>query len=384
MKTNSIIFTGIICILVIATVSFSLAYFQEIKQGLGLEQTDLEPQPSQVTSESPTLRFTDGVTEIINPEHESLKYGNTLQVIDDTYLSKNVHQWQNAFQFELEVEYGKYGDEFYLELGRLLMKNEMQNQMNNLGIVNAEDDFEVYSGMELQSLPPHIDFSSIVYATDGYYYWLQGGTHSNKVNYYKTTQLQYPHFPEKTDAVASEHPTRITIQMKGHNDLKSQPPFAVLSQPEEVEFFNETPGKLTVFINKDGVSEYNSEQTQEIPVRSNSGSTWPLLKPGSYSWHGEVPTMIDGKEYELNTGGGILVLSDDMSDLSKEEQMETAKMMLITSGMPIVGMGQRGTDNALYISLDPAINELLPESKQYYLKLAQQLIPFDITIVLDR
>ena len=172
--------------------------------------------------------------------------------------------------------------------------------------------------------------------------------------------------------------------MDGHNDLKSQPPFTVLYQPVEVEFFNETPGKLTVYIDKDGVSEFSFLTSQQIPVRSNSGSTWPLTESGSYSWYGEVPTMIDGREYDLNTGGGILVLSDDMSNLSKEEQMETAKMILMTSGLPIVGMGQRGTEDTLYISLDNAINELLPESRQYYLQRAQQIIPFDITIVLER
>ena len=72
-----------------------------------------------------------------------------------------------------------------------------------------------------------------------------------------------------------------------------------------------------------------------------------------------------------------------MSGMSLEEQMETSRMMLISSGLPITGIGQRGEANTLFISLSPAINELLPESKEYYLERAQNLIPFDITIVLD-
>jgi hypothetical protein len=171
--------------------------------------------------------------------------------------------------------------------------------------------------------------------------------------------------------------------MKGNNDLKSNPPFVVLHQPGEVEFYNETPGTLTIFINKDGVSEYGSEQTHELWARSNSGSTWPFSEPGSYSWHGKVPTLIDNKEYELNIGGGILLLTDDMSSLSKEEQMETARMILITSGLPIVGIGQKGEDDTLYISLDSAIYKALPESEQYYLQRAREIIPFNITIKLD-
>lgn len=329
-------------------------------------------------------RFDNGVTEIINPDHKSLKYRVTSPIIDDTYLSKNVQQWKDAWSFELKAEYEKYGDDFYTELGRLLMKNEMQYQMNNLGIVNAEDNFEVISGMMLTSLPPHIGFSSIIHATDGHYYWLQGMTHANKVSYYKTTQLQYPN-PVEIDftTLPSETLPRTSILMEGNNDLKSDPPHIVLNHPGDVEFYNETPETLTIYLDKDGLTEFSFETSQQILIQSNSGVTWEFTEPGSYSWHGEVPTMIDGKEYDLNTGGGILVLSDDMSNLSKEEQMETAKMILMTSGLPITGMGQHGTENTIYISLDYAINELLPESRQYYLQRAQQLIPFDISIKLD-
>ena len=145
-------------------------YNQEIKLATGMMTSDEQPQPTQVINESLVLGFTDGVTEIINPEHEPLEYRITSQVINDTYLSKNVQQWQDVWQPELEAGYQQYGDDFYTELGRLLIKNEMQYQMNNLGIVNAEDDFEVLSGVSLQSLPPHIGFSSIVHATDGHYY----------------------------------------------------------------------------------------------------------------------------------------------------------------------------------------------------------------------
>lgn len=326
----------------------------------------------------------DGVTEIINPEHESLEYRATSPIIDDTYLLKNVQQWKDAWEHEMQAEYEKYGDEFYIELGRLLMKNEMQYQMNNLGIVNSEEDFKVVSGMMLTSLPPHIGFSSIIHATDDHYYWLQGTTHANQVSYYKTTQLQYPDVIEvDLDKKAQDDTPRISILPKGNNDLKSTPSFTVLTQPGDVEFYNETPGMLTVYLNKEGVDEFSFETSQQISVQSNSGGIWRFSEPGSYNWHGEVPTIIEGNEYELNTGGGILVLSDDMSDLSLEEQMETARMMLIASGLPITGMGQKGESDTLYISFSEAINEILPESRQYYLERAQNLIPFDIKIILD-
>jgi len=169
--------------------------------------------------------------------------------------------------------------------------------------------------------------------------------------------------------------------MDGHNDLKIYPRHTILKEPGSVEFYNETPGKLTVYTDKDGKSNFSF--LTQIPVRSNSGSTWPLTEPGSYYWQGEVPTMIGDREYDLNTGGVILVLSDDMSGLSLEEQMETAKTILMTSNLPISGMGQRGEDNVLYIDFDYAIDKLLPESREHYLQAAQRLIPFDIEIKME-
>ncbi|WP_316506103.1 hypothetical protein [Nitrosopumilus sp.] len=338
-------------------------------------------------------KFDNGATEVINPDYESLEYRSTSPVIDDTYLSKNVQQWKDAWSHELQAEYEKYGDDFYIELGRLLMKNEMQYQMDNLGIVNAEEGFNVISGMQLQSLPPHIGFSSIVHATDGHYYWLQGMAHANQVNYYKTTQLQYPNpikieFGGGSGKLPDVIP-QISILTKydedGGKDLKSVPPrTTVISQPGDVEFYNDTFETLTIYLNKDGLEEFSFETAQKIAIQSKSDAVWTFTEPGSYSWSGKIPIMIDDNEYELNTGGVILVLSDDMSYLSKEEKMDTARTMLLASGLPISGIGQQGNEDTFYISLSPAISEILPESKQYYFEAAQMAIPFDdISIMLD-
>ncbi len=186
--------------------------------------------------------------------------------------------------------------------------------MNNLGIVNAEDDFEVLSGVSLQSLPPHIGFSSIVHATDGHYYWLQGGTNANKINYYKTTQLQYPDeskFPEiqsTPPTLSDERIPRISILEDDGTDLEAQPYHVILSQPGSVEFFNKTPGKLTVYLNQKGMEEFSFATSQNISTRSNSGMAYPFDSPGVYSFHAEVPTNIGDKEYQLNTGGQLLYL----------------------------------------------------------------------------
>ena len=341
--------------------------------------------------DKPISAFSNGVTEIINPKHGQLKYYATLQVIDDEYLGKTVEEWQHAERSELELQSETVPDhKFYDNLGQLLMKNEMTYQMQMLGIVNADDDFTVLQGVSLQSNPPHIGFTSIVHATDGYYYLLSGGTHANQVNYYKTTQLQYPDetkFPEiKSIPTTSsdERVPRISIIEVGGRDLKADPYHIILSRPGSVEFFNETPGKLTIYLNHEGVEEFSFATAQEISTGSDSGMALPFDEPGVYSFHAKVPKDIDGKEYELNTGGAITVLADDMSNLSIAVQIEIAKMLLISNGLPITSMGQHGTDDVIYIGLDHSIEQLLPESKQYYLNAAQHLIPFDIKIVLDK
>ena len=322
--------------------------------------------------------FTGGVTEIINPNHRSLTYHKTTQVIDDTYLGKNVKQWQDSWDFDLESSYNQYGDEFFSKLGALLIKNEMQNQMNALGIVNVEDDFEVASGMALASLPPHIGFSSVIHATDGHYYWLQGGTHSNKVSYYKTTQLQYPDetmYP-KIDSIISKGLPRVSITEDG-NDLLAKPSYVVLAERGKIEFFNYATETLTVYLDQE---ETNDDIVQELSTKSSSGMTIPFNSPGVYSFNAEVLKNINGNRYWLDTGGVIVVLSEDMSNLPMSVKMEISKMILSTSGLPIFRMGQGEQDGTIYIDLDPAIDILLPESRQYYLDAAQSIIPFEIRI----
>jgi len=130
-------------------------------------------------------------------------------------------------------------------------------------------------------------------------------------------------------------------------------------------------------------SEFSFETSQRLSIKPGAGGIWEFSESGSYHWEGKIPTIIEGREYELNPDGGILVLADDMSNLSKEEQMETTRAMLMASGLPITGMGQKGESDTLYIYLSATINELLPESKQYSLERAQNLIPFDIAIKLD-
>lgn len=345
--------------------------------------------PSEPEPESPATQtaFTDGIVEIVNPEHEPLKYKTTIPVIDETYLSKNIQQWSDADRHELDSEYQKYGDDFYTELGRLLIKNEMQYQMNNLGIVNANDDFEVFSGGMLTSLPPHIGFSAVVYATDGNYYRLQGGTFANQVSYYRTTQLQFPDTAENLPMESLlDKPQLVTILPEDGNKARQEPSTLVIHTDDgTVEFFNNTPDVIR--IQDSGSGRIGEEDTLAwigptvLPFQS---ATMTFDISGLIEWDArKAPNLENPLWWQTHAGGDIIVLSDDIDGFSRDDRARIAQKMLHNSDIPIVSSGAGNAEKVLKINLDPAIVAMVPDAEEYYLKRAHQLIPFDVEIVID-
>lgn len=331
-------------------------------------------------------RFANGVTERINPDHEPLKYKVTIPTIDDTYLSKNVEHWNNAWRNELDIQYGIYGDEFYTELGRLLIKNEMQYQMNNLGIINTEDDFEVYSGMALQSLPPHIGYSAVVHATDGNYYRLEGGTNANKVSFYRTSQLQFPDTTEKLSIESLlSNPQLITIIPENGNKARQEPSTLVVQIDNNlVEFFNNTPETIRIQDNGSGmVGEENTLDWMGPIILPYQKATMTFDKPGLYEWDARnAPNLDRPLWWESHANGYVVVLSDDMNDFSKDDKARIAQKMLHNSNIPLVSSGAGNVEKVLKLGLDPAVINTVPDVEEYYLQRSHQLIPFDVEIVM--
>ncbi len=327
--------------------------------------------------------FANGVTEIINPDHQRLKHYPTTATIDDTYLSKNVEQWSQASRSEFETQYGIYGDEFYTELGRLVVKNEMQNQMNNLGIVNVDDDFEVKMGMTLTSLPPYIGFTAVVNATDGNYYRLEGGSHENRVNFFRASQLQFPDTTEKLsiESYLSEPPLITIIPEDGRKAREYPHTLIVHIKNTNVEFFNNTPE--TIRIQDSGSGMIGDEHTLAwmgpiiLPFES---STMTFDRPGLYEWDGRnAPNLERPLWWSSHARGNIVVLTNDMNNFSSEDKAAIAQVMLHASDIPIV-MSGTGRDDVFFMGIDPAVVNAVPNVEEYYLKRAHQLIPFDIEI----
>jgi hypothetical protein len=332
--------------------------------------------------------FTGDTTKIVNPEFEHLKYRTTSIIIDQTYLSKNVQQWSDAGTHELEAEYEKYGDDFYTELGKLLMKNEMQYQMNNLGIVNANDDYEVFAGMVLTSLPPHISFTAVVFATDQNYYRLEGMTYANKVSYYSTTQLQFPDTEEKLsmDSIISK-PQLITIIPEDDTKVRQEPSTLVIHVDNNtVEFFNDTPDVIRIQDSGSGmIGEENTLDWVGPIILPYQKVTMTFDKPGLIEWDArKAPNLENPLWWQSHASGNIVVLSDNMDDFSRDDKARIAQTMLHNSDIPIVASGAGNAEKVLKVSLDPAVTKMVPNAEDYYLKRAHQLIPFDVEIVIDK
>ena len=318
--------------------------------------------------------------ELDQVESPVFDYKQTKQLTSETYLSKNVQQWQEMSMSQLNPYYEKYGDEFYINLGQLLMKNEMIHQLDIENIVNANDDFDVYSGSMLTSLPPHVSFEAIVNGTDGNTYRLQGGTFANKVSYYKTSQLVFYDTAEKLplESVLSQNNT-IIIEEQDNN------PVAI---PHDL------------IISGNGNTTVNFQNNLMVPIRiQSSDGDWktpdwygptilPLStgsmsfdKPGVFEWHARTLPAPGSTATDHMGGGQINVIPDDTDMLSFQEKQQIGAAILRHSDIPWTGMGS-GNSKGITLDFNRAILEL-PDAKKYYKARAEQFIPFDIPIIIE-
>lgn len=348
--------------------------------------TILEQNLLPISEIKPNL-FSDGITEIINEEHAPLKYYNTNSIISETFLDKDVEQWQQVSFDYLMEQHEKYpDDEFFTDLGALLIKNEMTNQIKNFGIINVNDDFTVAGGYSLDSLPPHIGFSTVINATDGNSYLLEGGTHANQVNYYKTTQLTFYDTMKKLslESLLTTQKTITILPEKGTN-ARADPSVMILYKNDTVEFFNDSND--TVRIQDSGTGKIGEEHLLDWigpTIPSSQKDTMTFEQIGYYEWDGrKAPTTEYPDWWETHASGRIIVLDDDMNNLSQLEKALIARAIISDSEIP-VRMSGIGTNDILYIGLDSSVTENIPDAEKYYESRILQLIPFEVEFKIDR
>ena len=307
-------------------------------------------------------------------------YKKTESVTNETFLSMNVNEWQEMSFDEVmdyHENYGKRG--FFEDLGGLLIKNEMLLQLERENIVNANDDFKVYPGLVLTSLPPHVNFEAIVNGTDGNSYRLQGTTFANSVSNVGISRLVFYDVNEKVpmNSILSQNQT-IKIE-EDSNGAKA------------------TPYNLIIHGDKNNTVEF--ENTLIIPIRIQGDGDWktpnwygPTILPfgkatmtfnstGVVEWHARSLPLPGSDASDYKGGGQINILSEETNQLPLDVRGRIANAILQNSEMPWGGMGTRS--EGLYIDFSPAIFEMLPNAKEYYTARAKQLIPFDVPVIIE-
>ncbi|HEU5488604.1 MAG TPA: hypothetical protein VFV16_07260, partial [Candidatus Nitrosotalea sp.] len=140
---------------------------------------------SNHTNPQAGLTFYDGKMKLLvstdNQISPSTNYTESKVADDATYMSQTVDEWKSKTPEQLRAYYEKYKDAFYDQLGSFLIKDEMKKELAKQKIQNIHDDFQVFPGMTLDSLPPHISYDAVVNATDGNSYLLLGGVFANQI-----------------------------------------------------------------------------------------------------------------------------------------------------------------------------------------------------------
>ncbi len=317
-----------------------------------------------------------------------LQYDKTKQAIDETFLSKTVAEWQKVSRGALMEEHKKYLPEhrFFDHLGSFLIKNEFQNIMDELDIVNEEDDFEVKGGMSLTSLPPHNSYYSIIKANDGNYYRLQGETHANEVNVSKVSALLFfdTSVDFKMEDLVSENQL-FTILPESNKPEIDPSNLIIHTNNSKVEFYNNTPEVIRIQDSGTGrVGEEHLLDWVGPTILPYTTASMTFGEPGNFDFNARfAPNLENPLWWSTHTSGTIIVMSDDMSSVSREEKNKMVQSLLFDLGLPVVSAGTGNADNVLSVGLDPSVVESIPNATQYYKERIEQIFPFEIVLDIE-
>ena len=102
---------------------------------------------------------------------------------------------------------------------------------------------------------------------------------------------------------------------------------------------------------------------------------------GIYEWHARTLPLPDTSSDNMG-GGDIHIIPDDTSKLSLSDRLQIGRAIIHNSEIPLNGLGLGGNDR-LVLSFNNAIFDALPNAAEYYQARTDQLIPFDIPIVME-
>ncbi|MDH3341153.1 MAG: hypothetical protein OEL84_07700 [Nitrosopumilus sp.] len=310
-------------------------------------------------------------------------YQNSEQVISETYLGKNVKQWQNESNESLMDYYEREGkDEFFTKLGALVVKNAMILELNNQNIEVTNLDFNVYSGMVLTSLPPHVSFEAYVNSTDGDTYRLSGMTMRAQADYpvgiskveFFDTGMELPF-----ESSLSKNNT-IIIRDGKDNQPRASPRNLLVQGNEGIEVKFQNKNSVPIRIQGDG--DWQNPNWYGPTVLPQSDATMTFDSPGTYEWHSRTLPAPGSMASDHMGGGAIFIIPNDIDDLSVENKHEIGAVILQNSEIPWSEIW--ANEEGIMIGFNRAIYDAIPDAEEYYTQRAQQLIPFDVSIIIEK
>lgn len=355
----------------------------QCEKGLVLITKSSDGSPACVTSEAKQKLIERGWALV---EPKSADDPLPEQITKEVFLSMTVEEWKKMSPSEVVDFSNQYEEVFsYIELGRFLIKDEMRKELQRNGIENRHDDFRVFSGFILDSLPPHISFHAVVNATDGKIYLLDGGTFANKieslgirelvfykdvlnppeVGYDSTTPFSELFLMEprvylvSTETRTAVDPYSLVLNLEEsdtvvfHNNLATPILIESINDPETIG--GKKPWK-TLQPNESGTIKFNTTGEYKYGVRF-------VEEPGSHGF------------------GSIITYSNETKDLPFNEKLQIARKLIQHSDIPWTSMGL-GNGKGVTISLNPAVVYMIPDAEKYYEAWAQRWVPYEVPIII--
>ncbi len=311
------------------------------------------------------------------PTTKNLAKNQTTFATGNTFLDKTVTQWQNE-DYASIMSYRKiHQGDFYQELGAFMLKNKMLNQLHHQNITLTDSDFKIYPGMTLTSDPPIIGFETYVNDTAGNTFRLTGSIQMADASNVNITKLEFFDTTKKLplDYILSDNNT---IVFQNQNQSSTQSYNLIISGNNDVtvNFKNELDVPIRIQSSEGHWQTPDWYGPTIIPHSSDSFN----FDVGVYEWHARtLPTSEDiGSHYVQ--GGQINIIPDDTRLLSSHEKQLIGVAILSNSEIPWSGIGPRD-DKEISLNFNTAIYYALPDVKKYYTQRAEQLIPFDIPII---
>lgn len=173
---------------------------------------------------------------------------------------------------------------------------------------------------------------------------------------------------------------KVTIVSTSGNNARVLPHGLILDLEKNniVTFYNNRTAPIKLEGQVEGEQMTTKEKTWRIDFVGPGGyETIQFNRTGYYQYL--VRTI---EERPDTNGGAVVAYSNETNDLPFHEKLRMAGEILHHSDLPLTSIGM-GNNEGLRLGFTPSIFDATPNAEEYYKKRAEQLIPFDVPIIIE-